>query len=479
MDRKTTNLIPSDTLVEWDRSFVWHPFTPMKAWYAENKDIVVGSSVGIGNFSSIPKRRRYIDGVSSALVQRSTGIVFRNSMRRSKRQLEKIAHTTLLGLANVPSILLAKRLVELAQRGGLGLGKVFYSDDGSTARRSRLQNGLSILEESSASRGRNSWPLNNAYHGDTIGAVSVGGIPIFHQAFRGLTFPVDFMAAPPESVSNAQFSQAIADLDARLAAHGSTYAGIVVEPLIQGAGGMITHKAGFLRELRRLADKHDILLIADEVMTGFGRTGRMFACEHEGVTPDLLCLSKGLTAGYMPLGVTMTTPKIFNNFYADPREGKTFFHGHTFTGHPLACAVACASLALFESNRLLEHVGQLSPILAEMLDQAMGKPFVKEVRRCGMIGAIELGDTRRNGSGSDVSAFPYHWRVGGALCTKMRTLGLMMRPLADTIVIMPPLAIREENMRTLCNGVLESLKWVGQIIAEREKQDLIEQRDAS
>jgi adenosylmethionine-8-amino-7-oxononanoate aminotransferase len=239
---------------------------------------------------------------------------------------------------------------------------------------------------------------------------------------------------------------------------------MVVEPLVEGAGGMVMHPPGFLRELRQLAERHDVLLIADEVMTGFGRTGRMFACEHEGVTPDLLCLSKGLTGGYMPLGVTLATRRVFEGFYVDPAAegnlGKTFFHGHTFTGHPLACAVALASLDLFEKNRLLEHVSGLMPMLAGMIEQARRKPFVADARQCGLIGAIDLAD--RGGK-----PFPAQWRVGGELCRRMRPLGLMLRPLADTLVIMPPLAISRASMQRLCGGVLQALEWVPEVVAAR------------
>jgi adenosylmethionine-8-amino-7-oxononanoate aminotransferase len=273
---------------------------------------------------------------------------------------------------------------------------------------------------------------------------------------------VDF-TPPPEWTDEG--AAALAAMDAALRAGPSQYAAIIVEPLVQGAGGMLVHPPGFLREVRRLADARGVLLIADEVLTGFGRTGRMFACEHEGVTPDLMCLSKGLTAGYMPLGVTLAAQKIFDAFYVDPNApgnmGKTFFHGHTYTGHPLACAVALASLDLFEKNALLRHVGALAPQLAEMLERSRAMPHVRDVRQCGLIGAIDLADAAGN-------SFPPSWRVAGEVCTRMRTLGLMMRPLAETLVVMPPLAITSENMERLCEGVARSLAWIPEIIAARQ-----------
>ncbi len=456
-------------LAAWDREFLWHPFTPMKPW-CENKEIVVIER-GEREFLIDTEGRRYIDGVSS-LWCNVHGHCVPELDAAVREQLGKIAHTTLLGLSNVPAVLLGKRLVELARGCGLALDRVFYSDNGSTAVEvackmayqywRNLSGGPVESERAKPEAWRSRFlALQGAYHGDTLGAVSVGGIPLFHQAFKGLCFPVDF-APVPQWADEGEAS--LAHLDAALRAGGETVAGIVVEPLVQGAGGMLVHPPGFLREVRRLADMFGVLLIADEVMTGFGRTGRMFACEHEGVTPDLMCLSKGLTAGYMPLGVTLARGKVFEAFYVDPNLpgnlGKTFFHGHTFTGHPLACAVALASLDLFEKNNVLEHVGALMPMLAEMLDQARLMPLVRDARQCGLIGAIDLAD-------AEGRPFPAAWRIGGEVCTRMRSLGLMMRPLADTIVVMPPLAISRENMQRLCDGVLQALRWVPEIVAAR------------
>ncbi len=428
----------------------------MKPW-CENKEIVIIER-GEREFLIDTEGRRYIDGVSS-LWCNVHGHCVPELDAAVRDQLGKIAHSTLLGLTNVPAVLLAKRLVELARENGLTLDRVFYSDNGSTAVEVACKMAYQYWRNRGQARAR-FLAFENAYHGDTVGAVSVGGIPLFHHAFKGLCFPVDFVPPPAWEDEGAA---SLARLRKCLAG-GHDYAAIVIEPLIQGAGGMLVHPPGFLREVRRIADEHNVLLIADEVMTGFGRTGLMFACEHEGVTPDLICLSKGLTAGYMPLGVTLATRRIFEAFYVDPAApgnmAKTFFHGHTFTGHPLACAVALASLDLFEKNRLLEHVSGLAEILEAMLERARCLPFVRDARQCGLIGAIDLADE----SGQP---FPATWRIGGEVCTRMRTLGLMMRPLADTIVIMPPLAISTDNMRRLCDGVAAALQWVPEILAAR------------
>jgi len=281
---------------------------------------------------------------------------------------------------------------------------------------------------------------------------------------------------------------ALEKVEQRLQQHHGEYAGIVVEPLVLGAGGMQMYGPSVLRELRRLADQYDTLLILDEVLTGFGSTGKMFATEHTAgagaasgdggwakpITPDLMCLSKGLTAGYMPLGVTLATKRIFDAFYVDPNAAsgenahKTFFHGHTFTGHPLACQVALASLDLFEQNHLLEHMATLEPILAETLAHAARiSPHVCNPRQCGLIGALDL-------TFADGQRFPANWRIAAELCTRLRPLGILLRPLADTLVIMPPLAITAENMRRLCESVLQSLAWIPEIVSARESRILPE-----
>jgi len=436
---------------ELDKRYIWHPFTPMKPW-CEAKEIITIER-GEGEFLFDTDGRRYIDG-SASIWCNVHGHNVPALNQAVIDQLNQVSHSTLLGLANPPAVLLAEQLIKIAPA---GLTKVFYSDNGSTA----VEVACKMAYQYWANLGRPRTryiAFGSAYHGDTIGAVSLGGIGLFHQAFKSLCFEVDFV--PPPTNERAT----LAAVEKLLGEHQGQHAAIVVEPLILGAGGMIMYGPDVLRQLRALADRYDTLLVFDEVMTGFGRTGKMFAADHAGVTPDLMCLSKGLTAGYMPLGVTLTTQRIFDAFYADPREGKTFFHGHTFTGHPLACAVALRSLELFEENQLLAHVNRLEPILAEMLSRARGRPFVGAARHCGLVGAIELVDA--NGQ-----PFDYHWRIGGALCTRLREKGLMMRPLADVVVLMPPLAIREENFRHFCEAVLDSLSWLPEIVAQKRNEN--------
>lgn len=450
----------TDDLIALDRQYLWHPFTPMKPW-CENKDIVVIER-GEREFLIDTEGRRYIDGVSSLWCNvHGHNVPELNDALTA--QLQQIAHSTLLGLANVPSILLAQRLIDLVQSRDINLTKAFYSDNGSTA--------VEVAAKMAYQYWRNTWPgrpahdaaqpqararfiaFQNAYHGDTIGAVSVGGIPLFHSTFKSLTFPVDFVPIAD-----------VAAVEQLLCDNPHAYAAIIVEPLVLGAGGMVMYPADVLTKIRQLADKHNTLLIFDEVLTGFGRTGKMFAAEHANVTPDLMCLSKGLTAGYMPLGVTIASQKIFDAFYVDPNTAdgvtKTFFHGHTYTGHPLACAVALASLDLFEKNNLLAHVQSLEPILAEALQKAMRNPYVANPRQLGLIAAFDLVDPITK------QPFPYTRRIAAALCTRLRARGIMLRPLADTIILMPPLAITRANMQTLCGTLLEGLAFLPEIVGD-------------
>jgi adenosylmethionine---8-amino-7-oxononanoate aminotransferase len=469
-------------LIAWDRQYLWHPFTPMKPW-CEDKDILVIER-GEREFLIDTEGRRYIDGVSS-LWCNVHGHCVPELDAAVRGQLARVAHSTLLGLTNVPAVLLARRLVELVQSCGLKMDRVFYSDDGSTAVEVACKMAYQYwrnLGTGRPARGRKSerprsrfLALNSAYHGDTLGAVSVGGIPLFHHAFKGLCFPVDFVPAPSHNPQH--ITRSLAAIDTLLTNNPEQYAALIIEPLVLGAGGMIMYPPSVLTQLRQLATRHDTLLIFDEVLTGFGRTGKMFAFQHAFPAienqkskikngPDLLCLSKGLTAGYMPLGVTLATRQVFDAFYVNPAApghlGKTFFHGHTFTGHPLACAVALASLDLFERHRLLDHVQALMPLLADTLAQARQRPFVADSRQCGLIGAIDL-------VAADGTAFPAAWRIGGEICRRLRSAGILLRPLADTLVIMPPLAIAPDNLRRLCAAVLDALAWIPQIVADKSR----------
>jgi adenosylmethionine---8-amino-7-oxononanoate aminotransferase len=302
---------------------------------------------------------------------------------------------------------------------------VFYSDSGSTATEIALKMAFQYWRQRGQDR-RRFVSLRMAYHGDTIGSVSVGGIDLFHSQYEPLLF--DALKAEPGDA---------AAMERLLRAHQGEVAAVIMEPLVQGAAGMLVHPPGYLRTVRELCDRHDVLLILDEVATGFGRTGRMFACEHEGVAPDLLCLAKGITGGYLPLAATLSSERIYEGFLGRHEEFRTFFHGHTYTGNPLACAAALATLEVFREERALERLGGRIRLLGELLEPLAAHAEVREVRRCGFMVGIELEE------------HPLSVRIGHRVALEARRLGAIIRPLGDVVVLMPPLSIAEHDLRRL------------------------------
>jgi adenosylmethionine-8-amino-7-oxononanoate aminotransferase len=405
-------------LLTADRTHLWHPFTQQQGWAEEDAPIIEAADrcelVDIHG-------RRYIDGVSSLWCNvhghRHPAIDV-----AVREQMDRVAHSTMLGLSHRPAIELAERLVQIAPP---GLTRVFYSDSGSTATEIALKMAFQFWHQQGERRTR-FISLKDAYHGDTIGSVSVGGIDLFHSAYGPLLF---------ESL-HAQPGDA-ADMERLLAAHAGEVAAVIVEPLVQGAAGILVHPEGYLRAVRELCDRHGVLLICDEVATGFGRTGRMFACEHEDVAPDLMCVAKGITGGYLPLAATLATERIYEGFLGRHEEFRTFFHGHTYTGNPLACAAAIATLKLFEQERTLEHLQGKIALLGELLEPVAAMPGVAEVRRRGFMTGIEL------------DGFPVEARAGHQVTLAARRRGAIVRPLGDVVVLMPPLAITPAELRKL------------------------------
>ncbi len=377
--------------------------------------------------------RRYIDGVSSLWCNvhghRHPGID-----AAVRKQLERVAHSTMLGLSHPAAAELAAKLVELAPP---GLSRVFYSESGSTATEIALKMAFQFQQQRGGQHARRTSfvHLRDAYHGDTIGSVSVGGIDLFHSTYRPLLFRTH--AAEPGDA---------ADLERVLSCHEEEVAAVIVEPLVQGAAGMLVHPPGYLRAVRELCDRFGVLLICDEVATGFGRTGTMFACEQEGVSPDLLCLAKGLTGGYLPLAATLATERIYEGFLGAPEEYRTFFHGHTYTGNPLACAAAIASLEAFEQERTLERLQAKIELLGELLGPVAAMPEVTEVRRRGTMVGIDLGE-------HDPAL-----RLGHRVTREARERGAIIRPLSDVIVLMPPLSISEAELRRLVEITADSIE---------------------
>lgn len=413
-----------------DRRFLWHPFTQQRGWEHEDAPTIERAD-GVHLYDT--DGNRYIDGVSSLWCNvhghRHPAIDI-----AVKDQLDRVAHSTMLGLSHPSAVELAKRLVELAPD---GLARVFYSDSGSTATEIALKMAFQFWQQQGGEHARRKRfvCLRMSYHGDTIGSVSVGGIDLFHSMYRPLLF--DALRAEPGDA---------ADMERVLAEHGDEVAAVIVEPLVQGAAGMLVHPEGYLRTVRELCDRHGTLLICDEVATGFGRTGRMFACEHEGVTPDLLCLAKGLTGGYMPLAATLATERIYEGFLGEFEEFRTFFHGHTYTGNPLACAAALASLRLFEQERTLEALEPKIDLLARLLEPVAELPAVAEVRRRGFMTGIEL------------TGFPVEARIGHQVTLEARRRGAIVRPLGDVVILMPPLSIKPAELRELVEVTAQSIE---------------------
>ena len=410
-----------------------------------------------GNYLIDVEGRRYLDGVSSLWVNV-------HGHRKGKideairQQLDKVAHSTLLGLASTPSIELAEKLVRITPR---NLAKVFYSDSGSTA----VEVGLKIAFQYWRNLGYKDKSLfitlSDAYHGDTIGSVSLGGIDLFHSIFQPLLFhtlsiPTPFPYRYPELTPEQCKEMSLDRLERLIHEHGSHIAAMVMEPLVQGAAGMIVHPEGFLREVWNICRRHEILLVCDEVATGFGRTGRMFAVEHEGVEPDIMCLAKGLSGGYLPLAATLVSEEIFNAFLGSYTDYKTFFHGHSYTGNALACAAACACLDIFEEERVLETAQDKIQLLHEELEaQVAPLPWVGDLRQCGFMVGIELVADR-----STRKAFPVELRMGARVTQDIRKAGVILRPLGDVVVLMPPLSLTADEIRYLVSATAQSIQNV-------------------
>jgi adenosylmethionine-8-amino-7-oxononanoate aminotransferase len=421
--------MPADP-TQLDRDHLWHPFTQQQAWCEEETLLI---ERGEGSYLIDDRGQRYLDGVSSLWCtvhgHRHPGID-----AAVTDQLGKVAHSTMLGLSHPGAAELAGRLVDLAPP---GLSRVFYSESGSTAVEIALKMAFQYQQQRGGQHARRTAfvHLRESYHGDTIGSVSVGGIDLFHSTYRPLLFQAH--AAEPGDA---------ADLERVLAVHEEEIAAVIVEPLVQGAAGMLLHPPGYLRAVRELCDRFGVLLICDEVATGFGRTGTMLACEQEDVAPDLLCLAKGLTGGYLPLAATLATERIYEGFLGAPEEYRTFFHGHTYTGNPLACAAALANLDAFEQEHTMERLQPKIELLRELLDGVEAMPEVAEVRARGVMVGIDLGE-------HDPAL-----RMGHRVTLEARGRGAIVRPLSDVVVLMPPLSISEEELRSLVAIVAESIE---------------------
>jgi adenosylmethionine-8-amino-7-oxononanoate aminotransferase len=421
--------MPADP-AQLDHDHLWHPFTQQQGWSEEAPLLI---ERGEGSDLIDVEGRRYIDGTSS-LWCNVHGHCHPAIDAAIREQLGRVAHSTMLGLSHPGAAELAGRLVAIAPP---GLSRVFYSDSGSTAAEIALKMAFQYQRQRGGEHARRTSfvKLRHAYHGDTIGSVSVGGIDLFHAAYGPLLFETH--AAEPGDA---------ADLDRVLRAHGEEVAAVIVEPLVQGAAGILVHPRGYLAAVRELCDRHGVLLICDEVATGFGRTGTMFACEQEGVAPDLLCLAKGISGGYLPLAATLTSERVYEGFLGASEEQRTFFHGHTYTGNPLACAAALASLDVFESERTIERLQPKIRLLEERLREVAVMAEVAEVRQRGFMVGIDLGE-------HDPAL-----RMGHRVTLEARERGALVRPLGDTVVLVPPLSISADDLSRLLEIVTASIR---------------------
>ena len=434
-------------LRDLDRRHVWHPFTPMQAYAAEDVPIIASAE----GFELVDTDgRRYLDGVSS-LWCNVHGHRVPEIDAAIREQLDRVAHSTLLGLGGVPSIQLAEQLVRVTPD---GLDHVFYSDSGATSVEVALKIAYQYQRQKPGGGDERDLfvGLAGAYHGDTVGTVALGDIPLFHAAYERLLFATKAVPSPAAFQRPAGYDAAgwltfcDEQLEATLRGEADRIAAFVIEPLVQGAAGMLVHPPGYLRRVRELTAELGILMIADEVAVGFGRTGTLFACEQEAVVPDLLCLAKGLSGGTLPLAATLATDTVYEAFLGEPHAARTFFHGHTYTGNALGCAAAIASLGLFERNNVLANVSASSVRLTERLTELADHPHVGEVRQKGLMVGIELvADRDTDGP------FSPERRTGHRVTLAARRRGVIIRPLGDVVVLMPAPAMPPALVDSLCD----------------------------
>lgn len=421
-----------DTLIAADKAHSWHPFTQMRAWCDPSHEPLLLVEGG-GAILRDSKGREYIDGNSSIW----TNLHGHNHPQLNaaiRDQLEKVAHVSFLGTTNAPASSLAERLCALFPADTLT--RVFFSDDGSTAIEVALKMAVQHWQLAGRPERCDFVAFDRAYHGDTAGAASVGGISTFHGRFSGMHFPVRRISSVSE-----------------LPAEADSIAAVIVEPLVQGSAGMRLWPTGMLRELRAWCDRHDVFLILDEVMTGFGRTGTMFACEQEEVIPDFLCLAKGLSGGYLPLAATLTTERVFEQFLGEPEEQKTLYYGHSYTGNPLGCAAALANLDIFRDEEVLAGLQPRIALMRKHLDQLADHRHVRDIRQCGFIAGIEIGLDKQ-------TPFPWTELRGARACVAARAYGLLTRPILDTIVLMPPYCTTEDQLEQAVSAIRQGIDAV-------------------
>jgi adenosylmethionine-8-amino-7-oxononanoate aminotransferase len=444
-----------EALKQLDHKYLWHPFTQMKEWVAEEPCII---SEGDGHYLIDVHGKKYLDGVSS-LWCNVHGHRKKEIDDAVKAQLDRIAHSTLLGLSHVPGIQLAEKLIAIAPK---GLQRVFYSDNGATAVEIALKMAVQYCQLKGTKQRTGIATLAQSYHGDTVGSMSMGYSETFHRFHKSLLFPV-LRITPPHLFryvqgmsESAALGAAMNEAEEKLGQNKDSLAALVIEPLMQGAAGMWSQPVEYVKAMAELCRRSGILFVLDEVATGFGRTGKMFAAEHAGVTPDILCLAKGITGGYLALAATVTTEEVYSAFLGDYNEFKTFFHGHTYTGNPLGCAAALASLELFERENIIEKMQpRIACLHRRLAGEFLRLPHVSDVRQWGYMIGIELVEDRKS-----LKNYATERRIGHKVIAAARNHGVMIRPLGDVIILMPPLTITDDELTTLLNVVYDCIRSV-------------------
>lgn len=444
MDSSTVAPTRTTDLVTRDLAALWHPFTQHAGWPADDP-LVVDRAEGFHFWDT--DGNRYLDGVSSLWVN-VHGHRVPEIDAAVRAQLERLDHTTFLGLSHEPGIVLAEKLLATAPA---GLTRVFYAGDGSSA----VEAAIKMAFQAQAQRG-GVRPLYlhvaEGYHGDTLGSVSVGGIALFHATYRPILLDTLMVSSPGVLTEGqtraARAAKVLAEMRAALERSGDQVCAVVIEPLVQAAGGILTHDVSFVRGVRALCDEFGALMVVDEVATGVGRTGAMWAVEHAGVAPDLLTLGKGVTGGYLPLSAVLATEAVYEAFLGAPDAARTFFHGHSYTANPLCCAAAIANLDLMAERGTVAHAAWLGEQIGRLTSALAGYDGVREIRRLGTMTGIEV---RSAGE-----------RTGFAVCQAARRRGVWVRPLGDVVVLMPPLALGADDLATLVGVVEESIREVVQ-----------------
>jgi adenosylmethionine---8-amino-7-oxononanoate aminotransferase len=444
-----------DKLKQLDHSYLWHPFTQMQEWLGEEPCII---DEGDGNYLIDVNGRRYLDGVSS-LWCNIHGHRKKELDDAIRAQLDRISHSTFLGLSHVPGIQLAQKLVEVAPE---GLQRVFYSDSGATAVEVALKMVVQYWQLKGETKRTLIATLADSYHGDTVGSMSIGYSETFHRYHKSLLFPV-LRVTPPHVFRYYQgkndksaLEAAIAEAERKLTENKNSLAALVMEPLMQGAAGMWAQPVAYLQALHEICRRNEILFVLDEVATGFGRTGRMFACDHAGITPDIVCLAKGITGGYLPLAATLTSEEVFAAFLGEYKDFKTFFHGHTYTGNPLGSAAALANLELFQREKIVEKMQPAILYLHKRLEEEfLPMSHISDVRQWGFMVGIELVQDK-----AVRKSYPPEQRVGHRVIIAARKRSVLIRPLGDVIILMPPLSITDAELALLLDTVRDCIRTV-------------------